>query len=165
MPLPVPPTEKQWEFGEPLGRHTVVALPFPETILIARHIAAPEIHTYLSAVAVADIRDPRTPAPMPSDESGRSAQRFVVEVVARRATAVRAATAGGRDIYAFTAPSSARRPSGSSRVACVAPEPIRRARSSRRRTFSGRFRPSISGSKCAPSPERTSARAGGGAGR
>lgn len=104
VPLPVPPTEKRWEFGDPLGRHTVVALPFPETILIARHLAAPEIHTWLSAVALAEIRDPRTPAPMPADESGRSAQRFVVEAVAKRATAVRAATARGRDIYAFTAP-------------------------------------------------------------
>ncbi|MGJ6962127.1 hypothetical protein ACSDR0_09470 [Streptosporangium sp. G11] len=38
------------------------------------------------------------------DADGRSAQTFLVDVVARRAGEQRRATASGRDIYAVTAP-------------------------------------------------------------
>ncbi|NVJ08318.1 hypothetical protein HUW63_24150 [Myxococcus sp. AM001] len=41
---------------------------------------------------------------MATDASGRSAQRFLVEVRARQGPEERRVTASGRDIYAFTAP-------------------------------------------------------------
>lgn len=103
-PMPLPPAEKDWEFGDPLGRHAVVELPFSEIILIARHVKTAELHTHLSRIALSDIRDPATPAPQAADATGRSPQRFVVEAVVRRGGTSRRITARGRDIYAFTAP-------------------------------------------------------------
>lgn len=47
-PVPLPPAEKHWDFGAPLGRQTIVELPFSEIILIARHVKTTELHTYLS---------------------------------------------------------------------------------------------------------------------
>jgi hypothetical protein len=104
VPLPSPAVQKHWEFGDPLGGHAVVELPFSEIILIARHVNASEIHTYLSSIALSDVRDPATPAPKPADETGRSPQRFVVNAVVTRAAETRRAVARGRDIYAFSAP-------------------------------------------------------------
>ena len=54
--------------------------------------------------ALDDLRDADTPAPSPTDERGRSAQRFAVDVVVRRGTTTRRTTATGRDIYAVSAP-------------------------------------------------------------
>ncbi len=51
-----------------------------------------------------DLRDPATPAPVATDDSGRSAQRFVVDVRVRRGNHACRAIASGRDIYAVTAP-------------------------------------------------------------
>src|SRR5262249_45639818 len=51
-----------------------------------------------------DVRDPATAAPEPVDKSGRSAQIFLVDVIARKGTEERRATARGRDVYAITAP-------------------------------------------------------------
>ena len=45
-----------------------------------------------------------TPPPQATDERGRSAQVFVVDVQVRRGAATRRATVQGRDIYAVTAP-------------------------------------------------------------
>jgi short subunit dehydrogenase-like uncharacterized protein len=47
---------------------------------------------------------PNTPPPLPADETGRSPQVFLVDVIARNGTRVRRAIARGRDIYALTAP-------------------------------------------------------------
>ncbi|HTT84190.1 MAG TPA: saccharopine dehydrogenase NADP-binding domain-containing protein [Rhizomicrobium sp.] len=102
--LPLPAAQREWEFGDPLGRQAVVEVPFSEIILIARHVKTAELHTYLSSNALSDIRDPETPPPEPADPSRRSPQRFVVDAVAKRAGEIRRATARGRDIYAFTAP-------------------------------------------------------------
>jgi hypothetical protein len=51
-----------------------------------------------------DLHDPATPAPVATDASGRSAQRFVVDVIARNGSDERRAQVAGRDIYAITAP-------------------------------------------------------------
>jgi hypothetical protein len=53
---------------------------------------------------IADIRNPDTPAPAAADETGRSSQTFLMEVIARKGDAERRAVAHGRDIYAVTAP-------------------------------------------------------------
>lgn len=103
-PLPQPAAELVWDFPQPFARQTVIELPFSEIIVIARHLRAAELHTYLSQTALRDVRDATTPPPVPADETGRSAQRFAVEAIVRKDGATRRVTAQGRDIYAFTAP-------------------------------------------------------------
>ncbi len=95
---------RNWNFPAPLGPQTVVRAPFAEIITLARHLKAARVQTYLATVALDDIRDPSTPAPQAADGTGRSAQRFVVDVVARRGQQRRRIAASGRDIYAVTAP-------------------------------------------------------------
>jgi hypothetical protein len=103
-PAPPPWAETVWDFPEPFGRQNLVELPFSEVPLIARRLRTSELHTYLSAVALRDIRDPSTPAPKPADETGRSAQRFAVEATVRRRGSNRRILAQGQDIYGFSAP-------------------------------------------------------------
>ena len=103
-PVQSPRAEREWRFGDPLGQQTVVETPFSEIILLARHVKAEEVRTWLSSVALSDIHNPATPAPKAADGTGRSAQRFAVDAVARREGKIRRASARGRDIYAFSAP-------------------------------------------------------------
>jgi hypothetical protein len=51
-----------------------------------------------------DLHDPTTPAPVPADERGRSAQQFCMEARVRKENKERRAITAGRDIYAVTAP-------------------------------------------------------------
>ena len=95
----------EWTFPAPLGKQPVVSeFTMADTVTIARHLKTPEIRSYMTAVAVNDLHDPNPLAPTASDESGRSSQTFLVEVVVRRASETRRAVASGRDIYAFSAP-------------------------------------------------------------
>lgn len=95
----------EWTFPPPLGRQPVIAeFTMADTVTIARHLKAPEIRSYMTVAAVKDLTAPDPLAPTPSDDSGRSSQTFVVEVVVRRGNEERRAVASGRDIYAFTAP-------------------------------------------------------------
>lgn len=103
VPVSSPRSEKEWEFGGPLGRQAMVEVPFAEIVLIARHLKTAELHTWLSRIALDDIHNPATPAPQSADESGRSPQRFIVDVVATRNRNARRIVARGRDIYAFSA--------------------------------------------------------------
>ena len=103
VPVSSPRSEKDWEFGVPLGRQAMIEVPFSEIVLIERHVKTAELHTWLSRIALDDIRNPATPAPQPVDESGRSAQHFIVDVVATRGSDTKRVTARGRDIYAFSA--------------------------------------------------------------
>lgn len=94
-----------WDFPAPVGRQAVVGeFSTVDVVTISRHLRTPEISSYLNLAPLADLRDPSTPGPEPADESGRSAQTFVVEVAARRGGQERRASAQGRDIYAITAP-------------------------------------------------------------
>jgi len=104
VPVPSPAPRRDWDFPPPLRRQGVIGIPFAETIVMARHLAASRIDTYLATVALEDIRDPATPAPEAIDEDGRSAQQFVVDVAVRRGRQERRISAAGRDIYAVTAP-------------------------------------------------------------
>jgi hypothetical protein len=103
-PLADVPATRDWIFPAPFGVHAMVAVPLSETITISRHLRVRELHSYMSRNALDDIRASDTPPPVASDASGRSAQRFAMEVVVRRVDEVRSALASGRDIYAFTAP-------------------------------------------------------------
>lgn len=104
VPAPSPASLRDWEFPGPLGRQSVAGSPFSEIITMAHHLAVSRIGTYLTTVALDDIRNPATPAPQAVDEAGRSAQQFVVDVVLRRGQQERRISAAGQDIYAVTAP-------------------------------------------------------------
>jgi hypothetical protein len=75
-----------------------------DSATIPTHLDIPEISTYMSSNALDDLADPDPSGPVAVDESGRSAQTFLVEVVARSGGTERRAIASGRDIYAVTAP-------------------------------------------------------------
>jgi NAD(P)-dependent dehydrogenase (short-subunit alcohol dehydrogenase family) len=95
----------EWTFPPPLGTQPVVAeFTMADTLTISRHLKVPEIRSFMTAAAVADLSGPELSRTEAIDESGRSAQTFCVEIVARRNGEDRRATASGRDIYAISAP-------------------------------------------------------------
>ena len=104
VPAPSPAPLRDWEFPAPLGRQAVAGNPFTEIITMAHHLDASRISTYLTTIALEDIRNPATPAPRAVDKAGRSAQQFIVDVLVRRGEQERRISAAGRDIYAITAP-------------------------------------------------------------
>ena len=73
-------------------------------ITVGRHLHVRDLHSYLNTAPLDDLHDEATPPPSATDEDGRSAQRFVVDVVARRGDRTSRVRATGRDIYAVTAP-------------------------------------------------------------
>jgi hypothetical protein len=99
-----PAPRRKWDFPAPFGAQDVVGLGFSEIITISHHLRTREIHAFMNLAPITDLRNPDTPEPVAADESGRSSQTFVVEVVARRGSEKRRAIARGRDIYAVTAP-------------------------------------------------------------
>lgn len=103
-PVHQPPVERAFILPAPFGRQTFVELPFSEVPLIARHVRTKELHSFLSTTALQDVRDPSTPTPQAVDETGRSAQRFAVEVIVTQGDMRRRIVAQGQDIYAVTAP-------------------------------------------------------------
>lgn len=95
----------QWDFPEPVGRRPVIAeFTMADVVTVPQHLAIPDVTTYMTAEAVRDVAAPDTPAPTAADESGRSGQTFLVDVVVRSGDTRRRATATGQDIYAVTAP-------------------------------------------------------------
>ncbi len=104
VPVPSTPARGAWHFGPMLGEQALVEVPFSEMVLIPRHLNTPNVHTYLNKVAVGEVLDAATPEPKAADESGRSEQRFIVQVEVRRGNDSRRATLEGQDIYAISAP-------------------------------------------------------------
>jgi hypothetical protein len=95
----------EWNFPAPVGLRPVIGeFTMADSATIPTHLDTPEISTYMSANAVDDLNAPDPAGPAAIDESGRSAQTFLVEVVARRGGVGRRVVASGRDIYAVTAP-------------------------------------------------------------
>lgn len=99
-PLPT----RKWEFAAPFGVVDTQSFPLAEIITISKHLHVSDINTYINTAPLLDIHNVETPAPQPTDESGRSAQVFLMEAVVRKGKEVRLARASGRDIYAITAP-------------------------------------------------------------
>ena len=99
-----PPPMRNWDFPAPFGTQSMVALPLSETITISRHMRVQQLHSYINLAPLEDLRNPNTPPPATSAATGRSTQRFAMEVVVRNGEEVRRTTAGGQDIYAITAP-------------------------------------------------------------
>ena len=95
----------EWEFPAPLGKQPVMGeFTMADTVTISRHLKTPEIRSYMTLAAVKDVAAPDAAPPEPCDESGKSRQTFMVEIVARQGSVERRAVASGKDIYAFTAP-------------------------------------------------------------
>ncbi|MGA2651404.1 MAG: saccharopine dehydrogenase NADP-binding domain-containing protein [Terracidiphilus sp.] len=104
VPLEQPASQTMWDFAEPFGRQDVSEVPFSEVPVIGRHLKIGRLRTYLNNAPLRDLRDSSTPPPVATDERGRSAQTFMVDVIVRKGSETRRASAQGRDIYAFTAP-------------------------------------------------------------
>ena len=91
-----PAPKAKWDFPLPFGTQSVVALPLAETIVISRHLRVPEVRAYMNLTPLEDLHDPNTPEPTAVDETGRSAQKFVMDVVVRQEKASRRAFARTR---------------------------------------------------------------------
>jgi len=102
--VPDPAPLRETDFPAPFGRLETVLLPLSEAIVLPHHIACRNLHAWMNLAPLRDLRDPTTPAPVAADDSGRSVQRFMVDVRVQRGHRNVRATAGGRDIYAVTAP-------------------------------------------------------------
>jgi hypothetical protein len=95
----------EWTFPDPIGTRPVVGeFTMADSATIPTHLSVPHIDTCMTASAVEDLRSADTSGPVAVDDSGRSAQTFLVEVVAVRDGETRRAVASGQDIYAVTAP-------------------------------------------------------------
>ena len=101
-PLADPAPRRSWSFPEPFGAQEVVEIGLSEIVTIFQHLRASEVHAFLSAAPLRDLRDPDTPPPAASDTSGRSPQVFLTEVIVRKGSEERRAVARGRDIYAVS---------------------------------------------------------------
>jgi hypothetical protein len=95
---------RAWDFPAPFGKQDVVAVPLSEIITISRHLRASEVQSFMNEAPLKDLGRADTPSPQAVDESGRSAQTFLVDVIVRNAGKTRRAIAHGRDIYAVTGP-------------------------------------------------------------
>jgi hypothetical protein len=94
-----------WTFPDPVGTRPVVGeFTMADSATIPTHLSVPHIDTCMTASAVEDLRSADPSGPVAVDASGRSAQTFLVEVVAVRDGRTRRAVASGQDIYAVTAP-------------------------------------------------------------
>lgn len=102
--VPDPPPTRHWHFPPPLGEQEVVLLTLSEIVAISRHLRVDHVRSHMNLAPLRDLRDPSTPPPVAADASGRSSQRFILDVQVRRAGQVRRATAQGTDIYAASAP-------------------------------------------------------------
>jgi len=99
------PPHTEWSFPAPIGTRPVVGeFTTADSATIPTHLDTPEIATFMSRNAVDDLLAADPSGPVAVEEDGRSAQTFLVEVVARSGGRERRAVASGRDIYAVTAP-------------------------------------------------------------
>lgn len=102
--LPDPAPMREIDFPPPFGRQESVLLTLSEAVLVPHHVACRNLHSWMNLAPLRDLRDPSTPAPVAADESGRSAQQFVIEACVRRGSHSTRVSGHGRDIYAITAP-------------------------------------------------------------
>ncbi|MBO3743201.1 saccharopine dehydrogenase NADP-binding domain-containing protein [Actinoplanes sp. NEAU-H7] len=94
----------EWTFPGALGTQPVIGeFTMADVVTVPSHLDVPEVRTYMTAVAAADLAA-ATSAPVAVDDRGRSAQTFVVDVAVRNGGEERRMSVAGRDIYAITAP-------------------------------------------------------------
>jgi hypothetical protein len=100
-----PPPVGEWTFPEPIGTRRVVGeFTMADSATIPAHLDVDTIDTFMTVEAAGELRSPDTPRPVAADESGRSAQTFLVDVVVTADGRTGRASAAGRDIYAVSAP-------------------------------------------------------------
>ncbi|MEV6909389.1 saccharopine dehydrogenase NADP-binding domain-containing protein [Amycolatopsis sp. NPDC051071] len=94
-----------WDFPAPLGKKAVLGeFTMADVVTVPSHLDIPEVVTYMTVDAAREVVGPDTPTPAAVDETGRSSQTFVVDVVVRSGGEERRIVARGQDIYAVTAP-------------------------------------------------------------
>jgi hypothetical protein len=95
----------EWAFPAPVGTLPVVGeFVTADSVTVPHHLSTQDIGSWMHTGAAEDLRSADPTPPTAVDADGRSAQTFLVEVVARRGDAVRRAAVSGRDIYAVSAP-------------------------------------------------------------
>ncbi|WP_294121445.1 saccharopine dehydrogenase NADP-binding domain-containing protein [Sphingomonas sp.] len=100
-----PAPSGEWTFPTPLGTQPVATeFTMADAVTIPHHIPVKDIKSFMTSCAVSDLIDPASEQPTADDESGRSSQTFMVDVIARSNGDARRLSASGRDIYAVTAP-------------------------------------------------------------
>ncbi len=100
-----PPRFVEREFSAPVGKiQVMVDYPGPEGTLISSHIHVPNVTNYMAVSALKDLRDPNPTGPVAADETGRSNQKFHIEVEVKKSEQLRRGWVAGKDIYAITAP-------------------------------------------------------------
>jgi short subunit dehydrogenase-like uncharacterized protein len=102
--MQLPAAQSEWTFAAPFGKQPMVELSFSEVNTMYRHLAARSVRSYLNTAPLTELRDTSTTSPVAVDAHGRSAQQFMMEVVAANADGRRQAVASGQDIYAVSAP-------------------------------------------------------------
>jgi short subunit dehydrogenase-like uncharacterized protein len=103
-PLPSAPAKGHWRFPLPFGDLLVVSVPLSEIVTISTHIPARRIESFMNEAPLNDLRKGDTPPPTSAEPSGRSNQKFVMDVYASGGGLARRITASGHDIYAVSAP-------------------------------------------------------------
>lgn len=103
-PAPRPAAVRNWTFPEPFGTQEVVTVPLSEIITISRHIAARSICSFMNSAPLRDLNSLDTPRPTSVDESGRSSQRFIMDVWIHSGGRRTRVSASGNDIYAVSGP-------------------------------------------------------------
>ncbi|MFD8597204.1 saccharopine dehydrogenase NADP-binding domain-containing protein [Kitasatospora sp. NPDC059646] len=94
-----------WPLPAPLGPQPVLGeFTMADVVTVPSHLDVPEVRSYLTVRAAADLAAPDPAPPTAVDGRGRSAQTFVVDVLVRSGGTERRAAAAGRDIYAVSAP-------------------------------------------------------------
>jgi NAD(P)-dependent dehydrogenase (short-subunit alcohol dehydrogenase family) len=94
-----------WRFGPPFGDQPVIGeFSTVDVVTVARHVPATSIGTWINEAPLTDLASEDASGPEATDESGRSAQEFQIEVVVHKGSEMRRAQSSGRDIYAITAP-------------------------------------------------------------
>ena len=104
VPMATPAVTTDWTFEPPHGMQAMEETPLSEIITISRHLHVRNLSSYLNVASLDELRNAATPVPAAIDAEGRSAQRFVMEVVAQDGDRSTRAVARGQDIYAVTAP-------------------------------------------------------------
>ncbi|GID30370.1 saccharopine dehydrogenase [Paractinoplanes brasiliensis] len=95
----------RWPFPAPLGPQDVIAeFTMADVVTIPSHLDIPEVRTYMTVKAAADLSAPDASAPLAVDERGRSAQTFVIDALVHFGGEQRRVVASGQDIYAISAP-------------------------------------------------------------
>lgn len=104
QPAPATPPRSRWRFADAFGEQGMLGIFLADVVTIPNHLRARNVSAWINEAPLIDLHSSETPPPVPVDDSGRSAQRFTVQAVARRGGIERRAAASGQDIYAVTGP-------------------------------------------------------------